>query len=160
MKKQLALIVFSALVSLPLLAQQEKGDFQLQAQGSYYNFAGFDGGYIYLNASKFFTQNIEVGASPIFNIGAGGTTVNLSFFGNYNFMVENAKMVPYIGAQVLLYNLGSDFGSQTGFGFKGGLRYFITEKVNVDVGPNITFLDGETLFYFNAGLGFIISGGK
>jgi hypothetical protein len=74
--------------------------------------------------------------------------------------MSDAKMVPYAGVQVLIYNLGSDFGSQTGFGLKGGLRYFISEKVNVDVGPNITFLDGETLFYFNAGLGFILSGGN
>jgi hypothetical protein len=160
MKKQILLILaFALMFSAPALAQQEKGDFQLQAQGSYYNFAGFDGGYIFLNASKFVTQNIEVGASPIINISTE-TTVNLSFFSNYNFVLENAKMVPYAGVQLMFYNLGSSFGSETGFGLKGGLRYFITEKVNVDIGPNINFLSGSTLFYFNAGLGFIISGNQ
>ncbi len=160
MKKQLLFILaFALMFSAPVLAQQEKGDFQLQAQGSYYSISGFDGGYIFLNASKFVTQNIEVGASPIISISTQ-TTVNLSVFGNYNFMLENAKMVPYAGAQLMLYNLGSDLGSETGFGFKGGLRYFITEKVNVDIGPSISFVGGTTLFYFNAGLGFIISGNK
>jgi hypothetical protein len=158
MKKQLVITLLTMLVSLPMLAQQEKGDFQLQAQGSYYSIAGFDGGYIYLNASKFVTQNIEVGASPIISISTE-TTLNLAFFGNYSFVTKDAKLVPYVGAQLQLYNLGSEFGSQTGFGFRGGIRYFISEHVNIDVGPNITFLEGTSLFYFNAGLGFILPGG-
>lgn len=159
MKRIFTMAVLTMLFSSPLVAQQQKGDFQLQAQGSYYSIAGFDGGYIYLNASKFVTQNIEVGASPIISISTA-TTLNLAFFGNYSFVTKDAKLVPYAGVQLQLYNLGSEFGSQTGFGFRGGIRYFISEHVNIDVGPNITFMEGTTLFYFNAGLGFILPGGN
>lgn len=154
--KKLSLFLLLTVASLTFaFAQQQKGDFQLQAQGTYFSASGFSGGTLFLNGSKFITQNVEVGASPIFTFG-GETTINLSIYSNYNFLLNDAKMVPYAGAQLLLFNLGANGGSQTGFGFKGGLRYFITERVNVDVGPSITFLSGTSLFYFNAGLGFIL----
>ncbi len=154
--KKLKLFVLLTCASLTFtFAQQQKGDFQLQAQGSYFSASGFSGGTLFLNGSKFVTQNIEVGASPIFTFGTE-TTINLSAYSNYNFITNDAKMVPYAGAQLLLFNLGAKGGSETGFGLKGGLRYFISERVNVDVGPSITFLKGSSLFYFNAGLGFIL----
>jgi hypothetical protein len=165
MKKLFFLTILLASV-MPAFGQQEAGDFQVQAQASYYSnsFAGqtFSAGSIYFNASRFFTDNIEVGVSPFFNFG-DQTTVNLSFFGNYSFLLDNAMLVPYGGVQVMFYNLGSDPDfSQTGFGLKAGLRYFVTENVNIDVGPNIIFLsapagysEGSTLFQFTAGLGYI-----
>lgn len=165
MKRILILLVLLA-ASSSSFAQQQKGDFQLQAQASYFSnsFAGqsFSSGSLYLNASRFVTDNIEVGLSPFFFF-SDQTTVNLSFFGNYSFLTENAKLVPYAGVQVMLYNLGSDPDfSQVGFGFKAGIRYFVSEHVNVDVGPNIAFLsapegftEGSTMFQFAAGLGYI-----
>lgn len=166
MKRIIILCAF-VMASSWLFAQQQQGDFQLQAQASYYSnsFAGqsFSSGSLYFNASKFFTDNIEVGLSPFFIISDASTTVNLSFFGNYSFLTDNAKLVPYGGVQFMLYNLGSDPDfSQVGFGFKAGLRYFVTENVNIDFGPNIAFLsapdgvsEGSTLFQFTAGLGYI-----
>ncbi|NOT76548.1 MAG: hypothetical protein HOP08_16590 [Cyclobacteriaceae bacterium] len=153
MKKLLFLILFTGVISAAS-AQQQEGDFQIQAQATYFSAAGTSGGFLYLNASKFLTQNIELGVSPIISFG-DGASVNLSLFGNYNFLTSDAKFVPYAGVQILIYNLGGK-ESLTGFGLKGGLRYFITERVNVDVGPNVTFLAGTTVFIFNAGLGFII----
>ncbi len=165
MKKPLFSLVL-LISAATAFAQQQKGDFQLQAQAAYFSnsFAGqsFSAGSLYFNASRFVTDKIEVGISPYF-IFSDITTVNLSFFANYSFLTENAKMVPYAGVQLLFYNLGSDPDfSQTGFGFKGGLRYFVSERVNIDVGPNISFLsapegltEGSTLFQFTAGLGYI-----
>ena len=165
MKKLIFLTILLA-SWMPVYSQQQAGDFQLQAQASYFSnsFAGqtFSSGSIYVNASRFFTDNIEVGVSPFFNFG-DQTTVNLAFFGNYSFLLDNAMLVPYGGVQVMFYNLGSDPDfSQTGFGLKAGLRYFVTENVNIDVGPNIVFLsapsgfnEGSTLFQFTAGLGYI-----
>jgi len=162
------LVILAALLvsASAAFSQQQKGDFQLQAQASYFSnsFAGqsFSSGSLYLNASRFVTDNIEVGFSP-FIFFSTETTVNLSFFANYSFLTENAKLVPYAGAQVMLYNLGSDPDfSQTGFGFKAGVRYFVSERVNVDIGPNIAFLsapsgfsEGSTMFQIAAGLGYI-----
>jgi hypothetical protein len=154
--RKINLFLLITLSSLTVaFAQQQKGDFQLQAQGSYFSASGFSGGTLFVNGSKFITQNVEVGAAPIIAFG-GETTINLSLYSNYNFITNDAKMVPYAGAQLLLFNLGAESGSEAGFGLKGGLRYFITERVNVDVGPSITFLSGGSLFYFNAGLGFIL----
>lgn len=165
MKKLFTLLVCMAFTGLSM-GQQQAGDFQLQAQASYFSnsFAGqsFSSGSLYFNASRFFTDNIEAGLSP-FIMFSDQTTVNLSFFGNYSFLLENAQLVPYGGVQVMLYNLGSDPDfSQTGFGFKAGIRYFVTENVNIDVGPNLAFLsapsgfsEGSTLFQFTAGLGYI-----
>jgi hypothetical protein len=164
--KKLILLTILLASWMTVYSQQQAGDFQLQAQASYFSnsFAGqtFSSGSIYVNASRFFTDNIEVGVSPFFNFG-DQTTVNLAFFGNYSFLLDNAMLVPYGGVQVMFYNLGSDPDfSQTGFGLKAGLRYFVTENVNIDVGPNIIFLsapsgfnEGSTLFQFTAGLGYI-----
>lgn len=165
MKKLIIMMIVLASASLAY-GQQQAGDFQLQAQASYFSnsFAGqsFSAGSIYLNASRFFTDNIEAGVSPFFMF-SDQTTVNLSFFGNYSFLLEDAKFVPYGGVQVMFYNLGSDPDfSQTGFGLKAGIRYFITENVNIDVGPNLAWLsapaglsEGSTLFQFTAGFGYI-----
>lgn len=163
------IIILAALLvsASAAFAQQQKGDFQLQAQASYFSnsFAGqsFSSGSVYVNASRFVTDNIEVGLSPFIFISDISTTMNLSFFGNYSFLTENAKLVPYAGAQVMFYNLGSDPDfSQVGFGLKAGIRYFVSERVNVDVGPNIAFLsapaglsEGSTVFQIAAGLGYI-----
>lgn len=164
--KKLILLVILLVTVTSVYSQQQAGDFQLQAQASYFSnsFAGqtFSAGSLYFNASRFFTDNIEVGVSPFISF-SDQTTVNLAFFGNYSFLLDNAKLVPYGGVQVMFYELGSDPDfSQTGFGFKAGLRYFITENVNIDVGPNLVFLsapagysEGSTLFQFTAGLGYI-----
>ncbi len=165
MKKLIILTALLASVSA-VYAQQQKGDFQLQAQASYFSnsFAGqsFSSGSLYFNASRFLTDNIELGIQP-FIMFSTQTTLNMSVFANYSFLTDNAKLVPYIGAQVMFYDLGSDPDySQVGFGLKGGVRYFVTERVNIDAGPNIAWLsaptgatEGSTLFQFTAGLGYI-----
>jgi hypothetical protein len=148
-------------------AQQAKGDFQLQAQGAYYNnsFSGvsFSTGTLYFSASKFLTDNVELGIAPFFMFGDFSST-NLSIFGNYSFLTADAKMVPYVGAQLLFTGLGTDPDiSQIGFGLKAGLRYFIRENINIDIGPSMSFMgppegatEGSTQFVFNFGLGYIL----
>lgn len=165
--KKLVLVVLLLIAGGGAFAQQAKGDYQLQAQGSYYNnsFNGvsFSSGSLYISASKFFTDNVEIGIAPFFLFGDFSST-NLSIFGNYSFLTADAKMVPYVGAQLLFTGLGTDPDfSQTGFGFKGGVRYFITENLNIDVGPSISFMsapdgatEGSTQFVFNFGLGYIL----
>lgn len=152
MKKLLILSAF-VLTSAAALAQQQKGDFQIQAQAAYYNVSGFDFGNIYFSGSRFVTDNVEVGVSPNITISTV-TSVNMTVFGNYSFLTADAKMVPYAGAGITFYDLGSD-NALTGFTLKGGIRYFVTEHVNIDVGPNLVLLEGANLFILNAGLGYI-----
>ena len=149
------LIVVSAIVlaSTAAFGQQQKGDFQIQAQAAYYNVAGFDFGNIYFSGSKFVTDNIEVGVSPNITISTL-TSLNLTVFSNYSFLTDDAKLVPYAGAGITFYDLGGD-GALTGLALKGGVRYFVNEHVNIDVGPNLVLLEGANLFILNAGLGYI-----
>ena len=166
MKKFLliALLLVSGSVAF---AQQAAGDFQLQAQGSYFN-NSFNGlsvssGSLFVSASRFFTDNVELGIAPFFLFGDFSST-NLSIFGNYSFLTQDAKLVPYAGAQLLFTGLGTDPDfSQTGFGIKAGLRYFVRENINIDVGPSMSFMsaptgasEGSTQFVFNFGLGYIL----
>ncbi len=153
MKKLLFLLVLLVAGSAAY-AQQQKGDFQLQAQAAYYSVEGFDFGSVYFNASKFITDQVEIGASPYLTISTE-TTMNLTLFANYSFLTSNAMLVPYAGGGLTFYNLGSSFGSQTGFTLKAGLRYYVTERVNVDIGPNLVFVEGTNIFILNAGLGYI-----
>ncbi|MBL7864107.1 MAG: hypothetical protein JNK10_04480 [Cyclobacteriaceae bacterium] len=152
MKKLLLLSAFLMTASV-VMAQQQKGDFQVQAQAAYYNIDGFDFGNIYFSGSKFVTDRVEVGIQPNITI-SSVTSVNMTVFGNYSFLSSNAQMVPYVGAGITFYDLGSD-AALTGFNLRGGLRYFVSERVNIDVGPNIVLLEGSNLFILNAGLGYI-----
>lgn len=152
MRKLIILLSFM-IVASGAMAQQQKGDIQIQAQGSYFSNEFIDFGFLYFNASKFVTDNIEIGVSPQFSFSTV-TTVTLSVFSNYSFLTADAKAVPYLGAGFSIYDLGSDT-STSGFTLKGGLRYFVTERVNIDFGPSVIFLSGSNLFVINAGLGYI-----
>ncbi len=155
MKNLHALIVFF-LATGAAFAQQEKGDMQIQAQGAYYNIAGSDNGTIFLNVSRFITNNVEIGISPVITFTPVTTSVNLALFGKYSFLTPDAKLVPYVGAGVSIFNLGEDFAS-TGFTISGGTRYFLTEKVNIDLSANMAFTEGTSSFIVLAGLGYIFS---
>src|SRR5438105_4979828 len=100
MKKFFTLLLFTGIISAAS-AQQQAGDYQVQAQFSYYSISGFNTGTLYFNASKFITQNFEIGVSPQI-VFSTEDIFNLSFYSNYNFLTKDAKMVPYLGAQVFL----------------------------------------------------------
>ncbi len=152
MKKLLILTAFVISASAAV-AQQQKGDYQIQAQAAYYNVSGFDFGNIYFSGSKFVTDRVEIGVSPNITISTV-TSVNMTVFANYSFLSGDGKMVPYAGGGITFYDLGGD-GALTGITLKGGIRYFVTERVNIDVGPNLVLLEGANLFILNAGLGYI-----
>jgi len=153
MKKFLFIAFLLAAVSTAI-AQQQKGDMQIQAQAAYIDVAGSGSGTVYLNMSRFVADNIELGATPIVTFSSAVTTLNLSLFGKYSFLTADAKLVPYVGAGVTFIDLTGDYGT-TGFTLTGGTRYFITEQVNIDLGANLIFVEGENAFLLLAGLGYI-----
>ena len=150
-KLAVVIIVCSALSGY---AQQQKGDFQLQTQATYATAEGVSFGFVFLNFSSFLTDHLELGVSPIVSISDEFTSFNMTVFSNYSFLAKDAKMVPYLGAGVTFYDLTGD-QPLTGFTFKGGFRYFITESVNVDIGPNLILIEDYSVFLINAGLGFL-----
>src|SRR5579871_2699145 len=91
MKKILSLILMTG-VTFAVTGQQQKGDIQAQAQFSYTSMTisanGFSEtvsiGQLYMNASKFVTDHVEVGVSPILSLtkfaGTSQTSLKLSAF--------------------------------------------------------------------------------
>ncbi|MGC4022385.1 MAG: hypothetical protein QM734_10765 [Cyclobacteriaceae bacterium] len=171
MKKILSLILMTG-VTFAVSGQQQKGDIQAQAQFSYTSMTvSVSGssqtvsiGQLYMNASKFITDNVELGVSPILSFvkysGDSQTSLKFSAFANYSFLTDNAKLVPYAGGQLIVDTgaIDVDTGKQKtalGFGIKGGLRYFVTENINVDMGPSYSFYSNTNLLIFNIGLGYL-----
>src|ERR1041385_5340454 len=160
MKNFLLLLLF-ILSATAIHAQQKKGDIQFQGQTSY-NSVTVSGtttsfALIQLSGSYFFTDQIEGGVSPLMMLNKDFAMSQLQFFANYSFITSDAKFVPYAGAQIQTNSLkfAGETRSSVGFGIRGGIRYFITENVNIDVGPRLSFGD-QTTFIFAAGIGVLI----
>ncbi|HCW05879.1 MAG TPA: hypothetical protein DGG95_00745, partial [Cytophagales bacterium] len=110
---------------------------------------------------------IEAGIAPLLMLNKDFSMNQTQFFANYSFLTSDAKFVPYAGAHIQLSalkvqsvdpltgNSTSTTKTSVGFGFRAGIRYFLTENVNIDVGPRISFGD-QSSFIFAAGVGVII----
>jgi outer membrane protein W len=160
--KKLVLFVFALIVSTAAFSQVEKGDIagtanvnfsSLKPEGSdAINLATFA-----LRGGYFFTNNIEGGLTLSITSAAETTSTGIGPYAVYNFLTADAKFLPYLGANFLNYNTGvegADAINQLG-GF-GGVKYFLTEVVNVDASLNYTTwlgdLSGSSLA-FNLGIG-------
>jgi hypothetical protein len=187
------LTLCALVVTMSAFAQQQKGDLSIQFSGNYnkqrytiddfkYNFGG---GNIYLKVGKFFTTNLELGLKP--NVAFGLTTeetyskstgevtktksklaTSLGFgvYGTYSFLSNNGKFLPYGGAEFSYLPVGKE--KMINLGPYAGLKYFISEKINLDV--NLSWLTnlGSTIeepkgfytvgpaFTCNVGIGVLI----
>ena len=106
------------------------------------------------------------GVEPSIMLSSLFTQLSLGVYGTYNFILPDAKMVPYAGLRlstalrslkVTDINGGSthDNKGSANFGVYGGLRYFITERVSVDSG--LSYDIGQiNVLQFQIGLGVII----
>lgn len=187
MKKLCVIVAFLAFITAN--AQQQQGDIAIQFSGNYYSqkvtFNDTDiksfGGNIYVKLGKYFTQNLELGVKP--NIGffpktetetVGGETkfkqkldANFGFglYGTYSFLTADAKMMPYGGAEISYVPSGDE--STVNLGPYAGVKYFLSEKINLDA--NLSYLLGLGSTYgssddvkiggllnFNLGIGVIL----
>ncbi|HEY0741220.1 MAG TPA: hypothetical protein VGD40_07150 [Chryseosolibacter sp.] len=143
-------------VTINAVGQQQKGDLALQFSGNYsqntfvidsknYKF-GY--GSIYVKVGKFFTNNLELGLKPNVNfslftepvVNKRGDIVdtkktltsNLGFgiYGTYSFLTANGKFLPYGGAEIAYAPVQKE--KVISFGPYVGLRYFVTERINID----------------------------
>ncbi len=187
MKKILTLALI--VIAIAAQAQQQAGDLSIQFSGNYSSvrttFAGVEekiyAGNIYLKIGKFFTQNIEMGLKPAVRffgepvrVSANDPSktenklkanVGLGLYGTYTFLTANAKFMPYGGAEINYVPLSNE--SSMNLGPYGGLKYFITEKINLDANvnylinlansyPNTDEYSLSPLFQLNIGIGVII----
>lgn len=151
-------LILALCISVSAFAQIEQGDKNVTFSATYIGIEGFSFGIINAKLGYYVTQNIEVGAKPNIIITEESTDFGLGAYGTYNWLTQDAKLLPYAGAEISFLPVGEE--TITTLGIYGGSKYFITERVNVDAGLNLqkslssdTF-DG-TVFIFQVGIGFI-----
>jgi hypothetical protein len=159
MKNILTLCAF--VVSISAFSQQQKGDLSIQFSGNYYKQRytiddlkfKFGGGNVYMKIGKFFTTNLELGLKP--NIGftlmtelvtKSGEAVKtktkfkadpgMGIYGTYSFLSNNGKFLPYGGAEISYVPVGKE--KTINLGPYAGIKYFISEKINLDA--NLSWL--------------------
>jgi hypothetical protein len=178
------------LASLSSFAQQQQGDLSIQLSGNYYSQKLTFGdeairsrfGNIYVKIGKFFTSNLELGVKPNINLNMVNdinTTssepkleqrfvANFGFglYGTYSFLTSDGKLMPYAGAEIGYVPVDKE--ATINLGPYAGVKYFVTERVNID--GNFSFLLnlGSTyeqpkndykigpLFTYNVGVGVLL----
>jgi hypothetical protein len=181
-----AILLFLANICL---AQQQKGDLAIQFSGNYYSQKitfgkeeeKFFAGNIYVKMGKFFTQNLELGVKPNITFFPDfeskivnneiqtkkklKTNFGFGLYGTYSFLTADAKMMPYAGAEISYVPTGKE--STVNLGPYAGVKYFLTEKINIDGNMSYLLNLGDTygrsvdvsiggLFTFNLGIGVIL----
>jgi len=149
-------------ICLSSFAQQQKGDLSIQFSGNYIQqkikldkfTQRYGGGNIFLKIGKYFTTNLEMGVKPNLNFSlvpkfvtnkSGeitqikndfSTNVGFGIYGTYSFLSNDGKMLPYAGAEISYAPFGKE--QTVNLGPYAGLKYFVTERINVDA--NLSFL--------------------
>jgi hypothetical protein len=156
-------------------AQQEKGDIELQFQGSFSTLVGGDVtstvGTIAGKIGPFITANIQVGVGPTLTIStssstSGGvtTTSTTATFGTtafvvYSLLLKDAKVVPYLGASYYKKDF-SNSNDNGWLGANGGAKFFFAKRTAVDFSANYLFSLNETTkgqqLLFAFGLSFLL----
>lgn len=138
---------------------------------------------LYLSYTYFLTKNLSIGVGPRFSWSrskesdttavAKSNTVGYNAFINYSFLTSGGFVLPYIGGQYTKLVQKQD-GNDDPFitnsvGGNVGIKFFITERLNVDNNFSITRVISQndtldelgvdadgTVMQINVGLGYII----
>jgi hypothetical protein len=125
--------------ALPSLAQQEKGDKELQLQGLLDAKVLGSGkgiaGNIYINFGYFFTEQSEagVGTNLSFTSGSFKPGVGLTGFYRYHFRRTKANLHPYAGIDFFAASLTSMPSESLFVRPNFGLKYFVKRNVAFDL---------------------------
>lgn len=157
--KKLVLVAFAIVaISTSAFSQVEKGDFNISGSLSYSKYEDIDAmGQFDAKGGYYFTQNVEAGTTLQLLFAGGETGVGIGPYAAYNFLTQDAKLLPYVGANLLLFSF-ADMNINS-IGINGGTRYFITEAINIDGGISLQKGFGDfdgTLFTARIGIGFIL----
>lgn len=173
----LLLLLLSA-AALPLHAQQEAGDIELQITGSVLTTSRDGGsstsGIFQAKAGYFLTDRIEVGGFPSLTFTSvtvrsqgwpdiadetiSESKLGMGAFATYSFLAADASTVPYVGGQFYRIDLTDD--DETGWlGANGGVKLYVNPRTALDAGGNILLGLGDrggTLFLFQFGLSHLL----
>lgn len=144
MKKYFGLALVALIgLAAPTLAQQGRGDTELQLQGSL--FVGGDqgeSGGVSALLGRFFTDYQEVGlnVSGSYTSNGGGFAGTGGPYYRYNF--STGKVVPYLGIAVesSFGHAFGDIGTTTLLSGEGGVRYFVDRHTAFTVSANKSYL--------------------
>lgn len=177
---KLALVLILGLV-IPAYGQQQKGDIELQLQGTFSATVGADVssnvGTITGKFAPYITTNLQVGVGPTLTITTMSATTPQAGTGNvvtetetkatlgttafivYSLLLKDATTVPYLGASY--YKRDFSNGKDRGWvGANGGAKIFFAKKMAADLSMNYLFsLNPETkggLLLFAVGLSFLL----
>ena len=165
-------VVLAALMltafSSTAFAQAQKGDKEVLLFGNLFVLSGGGStqtvGIIFTNIGVFVTDSLEVGGGPTITVsgGAGSTTavVGVNGFLRKSFAQSNAKIAPYVGAEVSIQDLAPEapqgIGDVTFVNAIGGIKNYLSEKTALDLKGNFGFLITDPgalrIFGFTVGL--------
>jgi hypothetical protein len=160
--------------SLPVSAQQQAGDRELQLTGSVLAVTGQDEesqslAILQAKVGYFLTDRVEIGAfpsltytrvtvqSPFGPIEDSRTRVGFGAFSTYSFLAADAMTVPYVGVQGYRIDI-TDSEAQTWFGANAGLKYYFSRNMAFDMGGNALLGTGDAggvLILFQFGLSYL-----
>jgi hypothetical protein len=157
MIKRIAILVAFLCHFTLVTAQVEKGDLTATTNLTFTTTEGSTLGIFLLKGGYFVSNHVEIGSSLQLFFIPGDTGVGLGPYATYNFLTQDAKLLPYAGAQLSVLSLG-DFNMNS-FGIYGGSKYFLTEAVNVDAGIVLAQGFGDIdglVFTASIGIGVIL----
>jgi len=182
MKSLFLCLMLSAVVfATPAVAQQQKGDVELQFQGYYFRTVGsdfeFGSGNLAGKIGPYITDWLQVGIGPTLSITTTSTTTlnpttfkleqssnTTTTFGSTLFIVASiltrgAKAVPYFGAQYFKQDF-SNSDDKGSVGINAGLKYYFGKKTALDLSGNYLFTlnpdEKGGMLYFAVGLSFLL----
>jgi hypothetical protein len=164
MRHTLIAVLAVVLMTSSAMAQIEKGDREIQANGYLFAVSGVT----MVTMSGMFgyclTDELQFGGGPTLSImrysGDSETTLGLTFFGRFYFNAIN-KLVPYVNGQLYQYDIAPEeplgFFDFTYIQGGGGFKYFVNEYIAWDVSGNLGFSlgNGDVSFIVKAGLSAI-----
>ena len=157
----LVVLVYSA------TAQQERGDKILRFNGSYTKYGSTSGfAFLSLKGGYFINRNIDAGVESTTLLASGVSQFGIGLYGTYNFSTPDAKMVPYAGLRISSAMQALKLTDATGassthtkasgnLGLYGGLRYYLTERVNIDSGLSYD-IGSINVLQWSIGVGVIL----
>jgi hypothetical protein len=174
---KITLIFALVLIAASGFGQQQRGDVELQFQGSYFRTVGtdftFGSGNISGKIGPYITDGLQIGIGPTLSITTTSsfnqttlkeesnttTTFGSTAFVVYSILLRGAKAVPYIGAQYFKsdFSNGDDKGS---VGINVGMKYYFAKKTAFDVSGNYLFTLNDNsqggIILFAVGLSFLL----
>ena len=161
MKKALYAVILILCLASITNAQIERGDKEIQLQGSLITFEGITAIIANFMYGKFITPNTEIGGGPMIIYASAGdddaSNISLTLFGRYNF-VTGEKTVPYLSGQLYQFDISPedpmDFIDFTFLQVGGGIKYFVSDNLAYDVSGNlgIGLGSGDVSFIVYGGL--------